>query len=145
MADYVRVDKQIFEQLHEFYDDLYIDLFTIITEDDFSVTFEVDPNEYEHFNNQDWDGNSTDDNEEMRFTHSEIILNEIYGALALLPSSVFLFELPADCISSVFVGCRASADDVDTIKKLVCGKSIPIFRAELSKTHFTLGFEEIFV
>ncbi|WP_068717150.1 DUF2971 domain-containing protein [Vibrio tritonius] len=144
-ADYVRVDRKIFEQLHDFYDDLYVDLFDVLYEDDNSITFQVNPEEYEHFDNQEWDGNSTDDNEEMKFSPSEIILNEIYGSLAVLPSSIFLFKLPADCISAVFIGCRASAKDIDAIASLVGPKKIPIFKADLSKTHFTLGFEELYV
>ncbi|EKO3632996.1 DUF2971 domain-containing protein [Vibrio metschnikovii] len=145
LADYVRVDRELFEQLHEFYDNLYVNLFNIVAEDKHSVTFEVDLVEYEHFNNQDWDGNSTDDREEMKYSHSDVILNEIYGSLALLPTSVFLFQLPSDCITAVFVGCRTPNEDVKQIQALIGSKNIPIFKAQLSKTHFTLGFEEMFV
>ncbi len=145
LADYVRVERELFEQLHEFYDNLYVDLFNIVAEDELSVTFEVDLVEYEQFNNQDWDGNSTDDREEMKYSHSDVILNEIYGSLAVLPTSVFLFKLPPDCISAVFLGCRASDEDARLIQTLIGSKNIPIFKAQLSKTHFTLGFEEMFV
>ncbi|BCV38211.1 hypothetical protein TUM17377_35390 [Shewanella chilikensis] len=89
LADFVRVDRQLFEQLHEFYDNLYINFFNIVSEDQISITFEVDLKAYEQFNNQDLDGNSTDDQEEMKYSPSDIILNEIYGSLALLHSSVF--------------------------------------------------------
>ncbi len=142
LADYVRVERQLFDQLHEFYDNLYIDLFNIVEEDEQSVTFQVDLDEYEQFNNPDWDGNSTDDREEMKYSHSDIILNEIYGSLAVLPSSVFLFQLPSDCISAVFVGCRCSDEDAKSICKLLSNR-VPVFKAQLSKTHFTLGFDEM--
>ncbi|WP_447017434.1 DUF2971 domain-containing protein [Shewanella algae] len=144
LADFVRVDRQLFEQLHEFYDNLYINFFNIVSEDQLSITFEVDRKAYEQFNNQDLDGNSTDDREEMKYSPSDIILNEIYGSLALLHSSVFLFQLPADCVSAIFVGCRASDNDVKSLQKLTGNKRIPIFKAQLSKTHFTFGFEEMF-
>ncbi|EKO3466506.1 DUF2971 domain-containing protein [Vibrio fluvialis] len=145
LADYVRVDRELFEQLHEFYDNLYVNLFNIVAEDEYSVTFEVDLVEYEQFNNQDWDGNSTDDREEMKYSHSDVILNEIYGSLAVLPTSVFLFQLPSDCITAVFIGCRASNEDAKRIYNLIGSKNISIFKAQLSKTHFTLSFEEMFV
>ncbi|BFL86005.1 DUF2971 domain-containing protein [Shewanella baltica] len=144
-ADAVRVDRELFEQLHEFYDNHYVNLFSIVSEDEYSITFKVNPVEYEHFDNQEKDGNSTDDNEEMKFSPSETILNEIYGSLAVVPSSVFLFQLPADCISAVFVGCRASSVDIEEIKLLVNSKKIPIYQAELSKTYFTLGFNELYL
>lgn len=144
-ADAVRVDRELFEQLHEFYGNHYVNLFSIVSEDEYSITFKVNPVEYEHFDNQEKDGNSTDDNEEMKFSPSETILNEIYGSLAVVPSSVFLFQLPADCISAVFVGCRASSVDIEEIKLLVNSKKIPIYQAELSKTYFTLGFNELYL
>ncbi|MFB2643557.1 hypothetical protein ACE02D_14795 [Shewanella bicestrii] len=142
-ADFVRVDRILFEQLHDFYDDLYIRLFRVISEDDNFITFQVNPDEYERFDNQEYDGNSTDDNEEMKFSPSETILNEIYGSLAVMPSSVFLFQLPVDCISAVFLGCRTSPTDIAEIKDLVKNKNIPTFQAELSKTHFSLSFNEV--
>ncbi|MEZ8198153.1 DUF2971 domain-containing protein [Vibrio splendidus] len=145
LADYIRVDRALFEQLHEFYDNLYVNMLNLVAEDKYSVTFEVNFVEYEQFNNQDWDGNSTDDREEMKYSHSDVILNEICGSLAVLPSSVFLFKLPQDCISAVFVGCRASDEDANLIHNLIGSKNIPIFKAQLSKTHFTLGFEKMFV
>ncbi|QYK13918.1 DUF2971 domain-containing protein [Shewanella rhizosphaerae] len=143
VADYVQVDKLLFEQLHDFYDNIYIKLFDIVERNKQSITFKVNPEEYERFNNQDRDGNSTDDYEEMKYSASETILNEIFSSLAVLPSSVFLFQLPPDCISAVFVGCRASDQDIKKISKLIRGKQIPIYKAELSKTHFTLSFEEL--
>ncbi|WP_448246813.1 DUF2971 domain-containing protein [Thalassotalea agariperforans] len=144
-ADMVSVDTKLFRKLHEFYDDLYIDLFDVINTNDERTSFKVNSDECIELDNKELYGSATDDEEEMNSSHSESVLNEIYSSLAVLPSSIFLFELPSECISSIFLGCRVSEEEQNSLSKLIGNKNIPIFKAKLSKTHFSLDFEEVYI
>ncbi|RLV58300.1 DUF2971 domain-containing protein [Parashewanella curva] len=138
-ADSVIVKSEIFEQCHDFYDDLYINLFHVKEKKDGLVKFEVNIFECERLDAKRNDGSSTDDDEEMSFSHSESVLNEIYTTLAVFPSTIFLFNFPLETITSIFLGCRVPEDRVIELKKII-SQDICVYKAELNKSRFALDF-----
>lgn len=139
-VDSVKANREFYEQLHDFYNNIYSELFVIESEDESTVSFHVNPLACTEFDIQDLDGNSTDDNEEMEYSHSELALKEMFDSLSLSPSTVFLFDIPINCITAVFAGCRISDTDLNEISRFARKQQIPVFKAQLSKQHFALEF-----
>lgn len=144
-ADYFIITKDVYEYILDFYDESYLELLDI---EKYKGMMKISINHKacHLMDQQEKDGNSTDDMEEMRSSPSSTILNELLSFFAAVPTSIFLFDIPVECITGIFLGCRLTDSDKSTLRKFACKNTflnkIPCYQASLSKHQFTLVFEE---
>jgi hypothetical protein len=138
-SDCFVVDISTYEQMKEFYDDSEMELLQAKKYRG-KVKLFVDIEKCKLMDSRAKDGSSTDDMEEMRFSPSETVLNELISSVSALPTSIFVFQIPRNCITGVFIGCRFSDADKTTLRELLNNK-IPCYKASLSKSHFLLDFQ----
>jgi len=137
-SDVFIVDKNTYEQMKDFYDESEIELLQAKKYRG-KVKLIVDVDKCKRMDSRSKDGSSTDDMEEMRFSQSETILNELISSISTITTTMFIFKIPKSCISGVFLGCRFSQSDEVILRKLLNHKT-PCYKASLSKSHFLLDF-----
>lgn len=144
-ADYFIINKDTYEYILDFYDENYLDL---LNTQEYKGMIKVSINHQacDLMDKQEKDGSATDDMEEMRFSPSGTILNELLSFIAAVPTSIFLFDIPVECITGIFLGCRLAESDKLSLWKLACEDNLfnktPCYQASLSKHQFTLNFKE---
>lgn len=144
-ADYFVINKEAYEYILDFYDESYLELLNV---EKYKGMIKISINHQACYlmDQQEKDGSSTDDMEEMRFSPSNTILNELLSFIAAAPTSIFLFDIPVECITGIFLGCRLTESDKSTLREVACENTlfnrIPCYQASLSKHQFALTFEE---
>lgn len=145
-ADYFIINKDTYEYILDFYDGNYL---VLLNTQEYKGMIKVSINHQscDLMDKQEKDGSATDDMEEMRFSPSGTILNELLSFIAAVPTSIFLFDIPVECITGIFLGCRLTESDKSTLREVACENTlfnrIPCYQASLSKHQFTLNFKEI--
>lgn len=147
-ADYFVINKEAYEYILDFYDESYLELLNV---EKYKGMIKISINHQACYlmDQQEKDGSSTDDMEEMRFSPSNTILNELLSFIAAAPTSIFLFDIPVECITGIFLGCRLTESDKSTLREVACENTlfhkIPCYQASLSKHQFALFFEETYL
>lgn len=145
-ADYFIINKDTYEYILDFYDENHL---TLLKFQEYKGVIKTSINHRlcDLMDKQEKDGSATDDMEEMRFSPSGTILNELLSFIAAVPTSIFLFDIPVECITGIFLGCRLTESDKISLGKLAFEKDsfkkIPYYQASLSKYQFALDFKEI--
>lgn len=146
-ADYFVINKEAYEYILDFYDESYLELLNVEKYKGM-IKISINHQACHLMDQQEKDGSSTDDMEEMRFSPSNTILNELLSFLAAAPTSIFLFDIPIECITGIFLGCRLTESDKSTLREVACENKlfnrIPCYQASLSKHQFALIFEETY-
>lgn len=140
LADSIKLDKKTYTQLIEFYE--CKELFEVVLETEKFVTIKIDREEAKYIDNLQVDGSSIEDEGELSMTPSEALLEDIYNSLSTIQTSIFLFDIPLFCISSIYLGCRMDKDDRMNIQNKLSDMEITIYQASLSKKLFSLDFKE---
>ncbi|MFM5593107.1 DUF2971 domain-containing protein [Aeromonas veronii] len=146
-ADYFVINKEAYEYILDFYDESYLELLNVEKYKGM-IKISINHQACHLMDQQEKDGSSTDDMEEMRFSPSNTILNELLSFIAAAPTSIFLFDIPIECITGIFLGCRLTESDKSTLREVACENKlfnrIPCYQASLSKHQFALIFEETY-
>lgn len=145
-ADYFLISEDVCKYIYDFYDESYIELLHIEKHKGIRKV-SINHQACHLMDLLEKDGSSTDDMEEMRFSPSQTILNELLSFVAATSTSIFLFDIPAECITGIFLGCRLTESDKSILHELACKNTwfnkIPCYQASLSKHQFALVFEEV--
>lgn len=146
-ADYFVINKEAYEHIIDFYDESHLELLNVEKYKGM-IKISINHQACHLMDQQEKDGSSTDDMEEMRFSPSNTILNELLSFIAAAPTSIFLFDIPIECITGIFLGCRLTESDKSTLREVACENTlfnrIPCYQASLSKHQFALIFEETY-
>lgn len=144
-ADYFFINEDAYEYMLEFYDENYIELLEIERYKG-KIKLSINHQACYLMDQQEKDGSSTDDMEEMRFSPSSTVLNELLSFCAATPDSIFLCDIPIESITGVFLGCRLSESDKSILRESICSNpwltQIPLYQASLSTHQFSLCFKE---
>ncbi|WP_429094262.1 DUF2971 domain-containing protein [Aeromonas veronii] len=100
-ADYFIINKEAYEYILDFYDESYLELLNVEKYKGM-IKISINHQACHLMDQQEKDGSSNDDMEEMRFSPSNTILNELLSFIAAAPTSIFLFDIPIECITGIF-------------------------------------------
>lgn len=144
-ADYFLIHKDAYEYMLEFYDEDYIGLLDIERHKE-KIKISINNQACALMDQQEKDGSSTDDMEEMRFPPSSTVLNELLSFCAATPDSIFLCDVPIESITGVFLGCRLSETDKSILQQSIFNNpwltQVPFYQASLSSHQFSLCFKK---
>jgi hypothetical protein len=144
-SDLLVVNALLYKSLHDFYDGNYTNLFkkVDVCNERGTITIKLNKRCVALLDKCFIDGSSTDDREEKELTESQAIIYDLYYSLLKDPSTVFLFEIPKEAVTAIYLGCRFLERNVTGLLEKAKVNNLKVFRAKPSATLFSLDFDRL--